>query len=562
MKEPMKYLMYEIMTLIGRCIMLELRKNSKNANKRSHRKLLRLLHKNRNTAYGKKYHFAEIHSYDDFRRRVPLSDYSDYDGYIKRMLDGETNLITAAAVDFYADSSGSTGNPKRIPVTRKAALEMTKYTIFTPFAIDWEYFKQRSQKLSTGSVLFMQEYSADRLSNGAELGCITETPLKKIKPFLRLISATPLPVIFPSDIKNMDMKYLKMRFSIEKRDVTYINAIYGIVVYEHMRYLEEYWELLCDDIEKGIISAGVQLSEANRRELRPYLKPNPKRAAELRAIFKKGFDTPVLPQIWPRYSFTTAIFTGSFAFYLDKLKKYVGDLPFSYFGYGASECGIAVADKMNSGDFPLVQDGAFYEFIPEDGGEPLTMDQLTVGENYELVVTNLSGLYRYRMGDMVLIKGFMNELPIINFAGRKDKSANIVGEKTTEEHFSYAVKELSQGTGMDIIDYGVWVDKETEPPCYVIFIETPMLPATKAQENKYRHMLEDKLNFANSTIAFYIDTKQMGRLTLCYLKTGTYSRYFDMLNKKAGTSNQIKPAHIIVKPELADFFHSNCKNLF
>ena len=429
---------------------------------------------------------------------------------------------------------------------------------FQAFGIGWEYWKKRSKKLSSGRFFIMSEYSPEKLPNGEDLGCISELFINKIKLFLRFTSATPIQVLFPSDVRNMDMKYLKMRFSIEKRDVIIINANYGSIVYEHMRYLEENWKLLCEDIEKGLINDTVQISEDIRKELKPYLKPNQKRAAELRDIFEKGFDRPVVPNIWPQYSLTSTIVTGSFSFYIDKLKRYFGELPFSYFGYGASESIIAVANEMNSGDFPLIQDGGFYEFVPENEGKPVTMDKLAIGKDYEIIVTNLSGLYRYRMGDVVKIIGTMNELPLLNFVGRKGRNANIVGEKTTEEQFNFAVNGLSQDTGMAIIDYSVWVDTEKSPPCYVIFIEASKLPETEEQENKYRFILEEKLNFANSTIAYYTEIGFIGTLKLCYLQPGTYSRYFDLTGKKAGISNQIKPAHIIVKPELADFFHSNC----
>ena len=45
----------------------------------------------------------------------------------------------------------------------------------------------------------------------------------------------------------------------------------------------------------------------------------------------------------------------------------------------------------------------FFEFIPfdsvhEDQPETLFMDQVEVGKAYELVITTVAGLYRYRTG--------------------------------------------------------------------------------------------------------------------------------------------------------------------
>jgi hypothetical protein len=37
---------------------------------------------------------------------------------------------------------------------------------------------------------------------------------------------------------------------------------------------------------------------------------------------------------------------------------------------------------------------------------------------YEVVITNSSGLYRYRMGDMIRVVGFHNKAPIVEFMYR------------------------------------------------------------------------------------------------------------------------------------------------
>lgn len=52
-------------------------------------------------------------------------------------------------------------------------------------------------------------------------------------------------------------------------------------------YLEENWEMLCDDIEKGIINPSVRITPDLYKEYSKKFKPNPKRAQELRAEFKK-----------------------------------------------------------------------------------------------------------------------------------------------------------------------------------------------------------------------------------------------------------------------------------
>ena len=82
--------------------------------------LMRLIRENENTEYGKKYDFRNIHSYADYARKVPLSEYQDYEPYLERMISfGTKNLITSSDIELYAHTSGTSGASKLIPRTSK-----------------------------------------------------------------------------------------------------------------------------------------------------------------------------------------------------------------------------------------------------------------------------------------------------------------------------------------------------------------------------------------------------------------------------------------------------------
>jgi type I restriction enzyme R subunit len=53
-------------------------------------------------------------------------------------------------------------------------------------------------------------------------------------------------------------------------------------------YLKENWEMLCDDIEKGVINSNIKITPELYKEYSKKFKPNPKRAAELRKEFEKA----------------------------------------------------------------------------------------------------------------------------------------------------------------------------------------------------------------------------------------------------------------------------------
>src|SRR5260370_42594301 len=82
-----------------------------------HRKLRELITQNANTAFAKAHGFNQIRSYEDFTRRVPLSDYSAFEPWIDRIRRGEKNVLTHEPVTHLIPTSGSTSGRKLIPFT-------------------------------------------------------------------------------------------------------------------------------------------------------------------------------------------------------------------------------------------------------------------------------------------------------------------------------------------------------------------------------------------------------------------------------------------------------------
>ena len=72
---------------------------------------------NRDTTFGREHGFADIARAQTFRERVPVHQYEMLRPYIERQRrTGEAALTTEAPL-FYAQTSGTTGTPKYIPIT-------------------------------------------------------------------------------------------------------------------------------------------------------------------------------------------------------------------------------------------------------------------------------------------------------------------------------------------------------------------------------------------------------------------------------------------------------------
>src|SRR5687767_9829124 len=78
--------------------------------------LRRLLADNAGTLFGRHHGFGDL-SAADYARRVPIRDYEALRSYMARAIAGERNVLTAESPLAFASTSGTTGEPKLVPVT-------------------------------------------------------------------------------------------------------------------------------------------------------------------------------------------------------------------------------------------------------------------------------------------------------------------------------------------------------------------------------------------------------------------------------------------------------------
>src|SRR3990170_149800 len=81
------------------------------------RLLLDILERNRATRFGRDHHFKAIGSLSDYRNQVAIGDYERLRPYVALVEKGELDALTAEPVEMFTMTSGSTGEPKLIPVT-------------------------------------------------------------------------------------------------------------------------------------------------------------------------------------------------------------------------------------------------------------------------------------------------------------------------------------------------------------------------------------------------------------------------------------------------------------
>ena len=549
----------KVMATRGRKAMRELDDNSKNAIQITNDLLFKLLDENKDTEYGRKYDFASIHTIEDYKRKVPFSTYDDYEPYIRRMVDkGEPNLLTVREPKHYALSSGSVGVPKHIPVSQEELDKYSKYGTTMAFGVADEYFHNTTGKAAPiGKALNAIELKMMETPLGVPKGAISATLMKPLKNIIPYFSTAPWCVICPDS--DMDMKYLKARMALAEKDTAFMDAAFMTALVDIMDYIKENYEMLCEDIREGRINDEVNVSAETRAALKEYIQPDPRRARELMREFKKGFDTPIIPRIWPKLSWIGGIGTGGFFTYAKKMRKYAGkNIPFNNLCYAASEAFMATARHFGDESYVLVPDGGFYEFIPMKEGqdeteETLTIDEVEAGEDYEIIVTNLSGFYRYRIKDVIRVTGFYNEAPLIQFVYRKSQLLSIQGEKTNEEAVRWTIEQFIKETGIQINDYSVYADTNSEPGHYTFLLEPDHI-IPKEDIPALRDLLDAKMGQANPSYGSKVRTGVLAPMELVLVQQQTYQLYRDLMIMKGTSANQLKPVTIIDTPIKEKFF--------
>jgi hypothetical protein len=94
---------------------------------------------------------------DEFRRKVPLTNYDDYRNYVDRMIqNGEKNLLSSDKIIYYATSSGTTGKIKFLPICKPMVIQTGTLSragssaMWTALASSQPPLEQRSFQLYNG----------------------------------------------------------------------------------------------------------------------------------------------------------------------------------------------------------------------------------------------------------------------------------------------------------------------------------------------------------------------------------------------------------------------------
>ena len=553
--------------LLGDVSLAEIEHYTKDPMKAQRNTLKKILSRNKNCELGKKYNFKDIHSIEEFQEKVPITTYADYEPYVDRMIQNkEKNLMFSGPNIRYCSSSGSVGKPKILPKSIKDLWNMQCIGFSCSVATAAHYLKKvKGIKMPAQMGPLVLVLSGHRLEDGKQCNGAGQIPLTYLKALMPFFCTSPSSLLFPEHEELLDTSYLQLRFALENRNVSYLGSIVVTLLTTMFDYLEENWEMLCDDIEKGIINPNIKITPELYKSYSKKFKPNPRRAAELRREFEKGFDTPIAPRIWPKLTWAYGMIGSNLKVYVDRLRKSIGpDIPLHNMGYAAAEGFFAMPTELDVHDGVLLPHCIFFEFLPvdddaedaDDNAKPLLISDLEVGKKYEVIVSNFSGLYRYRIEDVVTVTKMYNNTPRIELLYRRNLSLNVANEKTTTQMVDFAAKQTADKMGNEFIGHSFYADYSTKPPRYCMLAE-PKNPVSEEDRQKYIDILDEELKEVNEKYFKYRRWGMLNRPEVLFLKEKTYWDYREYLRNKGVVLNQVKPVTVLNTEERCEFFFSH-----
>ena len=389
--------------------------------------LLELVRANAHTAFGKEHHFSKIRTVEDFRREVPISEWSDYAGRIEEMAKGTPDLLFTGQAQCFARTTGTTGDLKLFPISRRELthrmlvgriknLERSVACAALPAFLD------KKMKILSLSGTIAIEKTEGGLPIGSASGISTQTEGAADSAD----GMMAIPLILFNYFEDDAYYHVAMRCALYYRNMGAVFSTNAKRFENMICYAREHGEELIEEIRTG--TCQYELPEAVREAMREVLVPNPARAEELRRMHAEGRLIPTY--YWPELIACFFWLSGSIGAYAESLRPYLSrDVLFMDCGYGASEANINVPMEPETPSGALTIYAYFFEFLPRDGGAPLLAHELEAGKDYELLLTTSAGLYRYRIHDIIHVDGFFGTTPMIHFRTKAGDVANLAGEK-------------------------------------------------------------------------------------------------------------------------------------
>lgn len=359
------------------------------------------------TEYGKKYSFAHISSYDEFKNKVPVVNYESLKPFIERTRKGEQNILWHSDIKWFAKSSGTTDQSKFIPVSEES-LNGCHYNAGRDM-VTLHCYNNPETKLFTGKNLALGgSLKTDQFGNHNSFhGDVSAIIIQNLPMWADYFRAPDVNIALMDE---WEAKLEKIALSMMDENVTSIAGVPS-------------WMLV-------LLNRILEL---------------------------KGSDH--FKNVWPNLE---VYFHGGVSFtpYQEKFSEIFSPKVNYLQLYNASEGFFGIQDQLKSDEMLLMLDyGIYYEFLElkylknNEYNRCIPLEDVQIGIDYAMIITSNAGLWRYDLGDVVQ---FTSTNPYrFKISGRTKQYLNAFGEELMIHNTDSAIAWACEKTHALVNDYTV-----------------------------------------------------------------------------------------------------------
>ena len=399
-------------------------------------RLWRILRANADTHFGSEHGFAAMQSIRDFQSRVPVSDWTRISHWVSRAKSGEQRVLTDEPPVHFERTSGSGAQHKDVPYTNALLRE------FQSALIVWLATLVRDCPAIAGPSYWSispDNSAPEKTAGGVTVGSASDASYLAGSPAEKLLP-TVVGSIVPGSYRG-DWQLEALRMMVAEPDLRMLSVW-------SPTFLLSLLDVLLDgaraeqslDALRGSLSAG-------------------RYKALLAAVECRDFTG-----LWPQLQVISCWTDGPSAVYSTRLESLFPGKRIVPKGLFATE-GVVSLSWGTTSTRPVAITSHFLEFV-DDSGSPRLVDELAMGERYRPLLTTSGGLYRYSLGDLVEVTGFIERTPCIRFIGRDDHRSDLVGEKLDERIVSRALSDAALPGSAILIPVST-----ARPPNYLLVID-------------------------------------------------------------------------------------------
>ena len=486
-----------------------------------------LLRRNARTAFGREHGFDAIRTVAEYRRAVPLRDYEALRPYVRRIVEGEAAVLTAEPVTAFASTSGTTAEPKLVPVTAAWLARMAALLRL------WMLGAQRDHPrlLRRAPLTIVSPAIEGCTPRGVPVGALSGLLHRSLPAAVRRAQAVPYAAHLIADADARAFVLLRLGLP---RAVSVIGTPNATTLVRLAQVARRQADSLLRAIHDGTLGIpwpafheepGLD-GQAARRALAARLEADPARARALDAA-ARARGALRLQDAWPELALIGCWLGGTAGHHTRRLGEDYGGVPLRDLGLVASEGRVTLPLADGTAAGPPALDAGFFEFIPEEAMETrdppvLLAHELEVGRRYGVVLSGANGLYRYDLNDVVEVQGRHHRAPLLAFVRKGRDMTSITGEKLHVNHVRDAVRQAEDAARVEVWQYRLIPDVDA---CrYDLLVEPGEAGLDAIGAEAFARAFDEGLGRVNAEYGAKRRTRRLGAPRLAVMRPGWAER--------------------------------------